>query len=104
MVSESRYRSGNVGLADKLGTVKYNTDESGSHLRARSAEVCLGCEGKPCIAGCCAEVYRWDDEKQALEIAYENCLECGACHIICPYDNIDWSYPCGGFGVAYKYG
>ena len=44
------------------------------------------------------------EEEEALEVAYENCLECGDCQIVCPYDNIDWSYPRGGFGVAYKYG
>jgi ferredoxin like protein len=103
-VSDSPYRSENKGLADALGLLKYVTDTLGSHLKVKDVEVCRRCEGKPCIARCCAEVYRWNEEDRRLEIAYENCLECGVCKIVCPYDNIDWSYPRGGFGVCYKYG
>ena len=32
------------------------------------------------------------------------CVECGVCKIVCPYDNFDWRYPRGGYGVRYKYG
>ena len=94
----------NQGLADQLYLVKYEVDEDNCHLIIKDAEECRRCEEKPCICRCPAEVYRWVEEEEALEVAYENCLECGACQIVCPYDNIDWSYPRGGFGVAYKYG
>ena len=104
MVNERRYHSGNEGLAELLGLVRYVTDMSESHLQVRDAGVCLKCEQKPCIARCCAEVYRWEGEQGELEIAYENCLECGACKIVCPFDNIDWNYPRGGYGLSYKYG
>ena len=32
------------------------------------------------------------------------CIECGTCRILCPYYNVSWKYPRGGFGVAYKFG
>lgn len=34
----------------------------------------------------------------------ERCVECGACRIVCPYGNIDWHYPRGGFGIVYRFG
>ncbi len=94
----------NKGLVDALYLVKYETDESESHLKVIDAELCRKCEDKLCIVRCPAEVYLWDEAKDELEIAYENCLECGACRIVCPFDNIEWRYPRGGFGVAYKFG
>jgi len=42
-------------------------------------------------------------EDEGLSVAYENCLECGSCKIVCEFDNIDWSYPPGGFGVVYRW-
>ena len=94
----------NQGLADRLFLVKYEIDEENCHLVITDQQVCRDCEERPCIPRCPAEVYRWEESEEALEVAYENCLECGACRIVCPYENIDWSYPRGGFGVAYKYG
>ncbi len=94
----------NRGLDDSLYTVKYEVDEENSHLAVVYSEVCIRCERKPCISKCPAEVYRWLEDEQELEIAYENCLECGTCKVVCPYDNFEWEYPRGGFGVAYKFG
>jgi ferredoxin like protein len=104
VVSDEILHSGNKGLADSLSLVKYRTDPSGSHLRVRDLEVCRRCERKPCIPRCCSEVYRWRSADATLEVAYENCLECGVCKIVCPYENIQWSYPRGGYGVVYKHG
>ena len=104
MVSDERFRSGNTGLPDSLSLVKYRTDDGGSHLKVKDAEACRQCEMKPCIPRCCSEVYRWQDEDELLEVAYENCLECGVCKIVCPYGNIDWAYPRGGYGIVYKHG
>jgi ferredoxin like protein len=91
----------NVGLVDKLFKVKYKTDAT-SHLIIKDQAACGKCEEKPCILRCPAQVYEWD-EGQTL-VAFENCVECGVCKIVCPYDNIDWEYPRGGFGVVWKFG
>ena len=56
----------------------------------------------------------WDDlnvrdalasnSRKKLVVSYENCIECGAARMLCPYNNIEWHPPRGGFGVSYKYG
>ena len=100
MVAEGKV---NIGLADRLYKVKYKTDEI-SHLKIKNQDVCRQCEDKPCMPRCPAQVYDWDRERQEIMVAYENCLECGVCKVVCPYDNIDWEYPRGGFGVVWKFG
>lgn len=88
-------------LEDKLYTVRFKRDTQ-SHLVIIDQAVCAKCEGKPCTTFCPAQVYEWEHGK--ILVGYEGCLECGTCRIGCPYANIDWQYPRGGFGVAYKYG
>jgi ferredoxin like protein len=96
--------SPNESLGEKLYGVRYTTDETDSHLKVKDRATCRECERKPCMARCPAEVYRWQEAGQLLEVAYENCLECGVCRLVCPYDNIDWRYPRGGYGHEYKAG
>jgi ferredoxin like protein len=91
----------NQGLADKLYLLKYEVDEE-SHLVVKDQQACRDCELRPCINRCPAEVYSWEGDH--LQVAYENCVECGVCKIVCPYDNIEWRYPRGGFGVSFKFG
>jgi len=90
-----------VDVQRKLFTTRFKADKT-SHLNIKDADVCLGCKDKPCLWFCPAEVYKWEDER--ITIAFEGCLECGTCRIGCPFDNIDWRYPRGGFGVQYKFG
>lgn len=90
-------------IEDKLFLVGFKPDESGSHLAIRSQEVCrVTCAQRPCTTFCPAQVYQW--ENQEIAVGYNACLECGACRIGCPFGNIDWRYPRGGFGVQYRYG
>ncbi|MEM4768974.1 MAG: 4Fe-4S dicluster domain-containing protein, partial [Saccharolobus sp.] len=51
---------------------------------------------------CPANVYTWINQK--IIISYENCVECGACRIACPFGNISWNYPRYGLGIALRYG
>jgi ferredoxin like protein len=44
------------------------------------------------------------EENGQTTIYWESCIECGTCRIICPFHNIAWKYPAGGFGVSYRYG
>ena len=91
----------NVGLVDKLYKVKYKTDDT-SHLVIKDQDTCRRCDEKPCIPRCPAQVYEWEHDENL--VAYENCVECGVCKVVCPYDNIEWEYPRGGFGVVWKFG
>lgn len=90
-------------LEDKLFLVTFNAD-SESHLLVKDQAVCRQCQGKPCISGCPADCWEHSPEKNEVHAAFEGCLECGTCRIICPYANISWRYPRGGFGVKYKFG
>lgn len=90
-------------IEDKLGTLRYNTDRE-SHIAIRDPQVCLGCPDKPCTTYCPASVFHWEEEKRRITFSHENCVECGAARIGCPFQNIQWVFPKGGKGVAYRYG
>jgi len=87
----------------KLGLLTYKNDHQ-SHIKIMQADACLKCEKKPCVTACPAKVYEWDVAQKKIITSYENCIECGAARMMCPYNNIDWVPPRGGFGVAYKLG
>lgn len=89
-------------IDDKLFTVKYKPDEA-SHLAPNQAD-CQKCQDKVCTNACPANVYSWDDEQKKLLVGFENCLECGACRIICTHKSLVWEYPKGGCGVTFKHG
>ncbi len=103
-----------MDIEKKLINVKYNTDEN-SHL-ILNQEICKVCEDRVCLNICPANVYKESVSDQNTEngsenngtincitVEYENCLECGACKIACPYGAIDWRYRQAGCGVIYKF-
>ena len=90
-----------LSIEDKLYLAKYKLDEE-SHLKIISSDNCLKCNDKPCIVVCPAEVYAWEDKK--ITISYDNCVECGACRIICPYHNIEMKSPRWGLGISHRFG
>jgi len=75
-----------------------------SHLDLVEPQTCGTCEGRECTRVCPAGTYRWSDEAGRVIIGFENCLECGACRLVCPHANISWRYPMGGMGICYRYG
>ncbi|MBO7672920.1 4Fe-4S dicluster domain-containing protein [bacterium] len=87
-------------LDNKLATVKYSPDTV-SHLKPCD-EDCRECMSKCCTYICPAGVYEWSSEKQKLIINFENCLECGACRIVCEKQSLEWEYPKGTKGVTFK--
>lgn len=90
-------------LHEKLFLNTFKPDDR-SHLAIIDRDVCLACEEKWCTRFCPAEVYHWNDDDRKIDITYEACLECGTCRIGCPYRNISWVYPRGGFGVQHRFG
>lgn len=89
---------------DKLSTVRYKEDSGRSHIEIADQATCMTCEGKYCNFFCPAGVYRWDASQEKLLVSFGNCIECGACAIGCPYDNIRCQSPRGGYGVQNKFG
>jgi ferredoxin like protein len=90
-------------ISDKLFTIRYKCDDV-SHLIIKDHANCLQCAKKDCNYFCPSDVYEWEKKAKITTVAYENCIECGTCRIACPYDNIEWVYPKGGYGITYKYG
>lgn len=102
---EKKEQSGSV--EEKLYLAKYRLDER-PHLVIFDQAVCKKCEEingspQPCMILCPANVYKWEDDKKNI-VSYDNCVECGACRIICPYTNIEWKYPRWGRGLSLRYG
>ncbi len=89
-------------IEDKLYLVGYNVDHEYSHLAIKNDDSCKSCEMRQCTYVCPANVYSWDEKERKISINYDACVECGTCMISCKY--IDWKFPRGGFGVAYKFG
>ncbi len=92
-----------VYIDDFLMSLKYFIDEHEAHIRVNSPEVCVRCENKGCLYFCPVGAYR-ETENGQVQIAYQSCIECGSCRVMCPHANVLWRYPRGGYGVAYKFG
>jgi ferredoxin like protein len=91
-------------VEEKLGTVEWKK-YSETHITLKDPAVCVDkCDSKPCTTICPAKVYEWEAEHKKVIVNYENCIECGACRMLCPSDNIDCDWPPAGHGVKYKYG
>ncbi|MBN1262206.1 MAG: 4Fe-4S dicluster domain-containing protein [Anaerolineae bacterium] len=92
-----------VYVDDLLVTIKYFVDEEHAHLWIEDHEVCARCRHKPCLYFCPVNVYTLGHDGK-IQVAYQACVECGSCRVGCPYSNIGWTLPRGGYGVAYKFG
>jgi ferredoxin like protein len=88
-----------VNIEEKLYLNKYKSDTV-SHLCIKDKTVCAGCKDKPCTYFCPAAVYEWKEER--IIVGFEGCMECGACRIACPFNNIEWKFPRGGTGIQFK--
>lgn len=92
-----------LGRDDKLATLSIRINEHNPHLKIIDQKVCLQCTAKPCTVTCPVQNYRVEDNG-CTTIYWDSCIECGTCRVICPYRNIAWKFPAGGFGVSYRYG
>lgn len=111
MAVETKERPGQTGtqigtkVEEKLFNVRFVTDESSSHLIVVDSNICRDlCKDKPCTFFCPVSVYKWEELAEKISVSYEKCVECGACRIGCSFQNIQWRYPRGGFGIQYKNG
>lgn len=93
-----------VGLEKKLSINSYSVDPTRAHIRIIDHTVCLQCERQQCVNCCPAACYAPQPDGTVL-FSYEGCVECGTCRIVChEFDNIEWTYPRGGFGIQYRFG
>ena len=94
---KNKIHSNPSSVEDKLYFIKLRPNTE-SHIKTNQ-DKCRICEKKECISFCPANVFNWSEVDSELIIAYENCLECGACTVGCPYNNIDYSHPKSGYGL-----
>lgn len=93
-----------AAIERKLALNTYNVDSERAHIRIIDNQVCLSCIRQQCINCCPATCYAPQDDGTVL-FSYEGCVECGTCRIVCnEFDNIEWTYPRGGFGIQYRLG
>lgn len=84
-------------IEEKLGAVKTKKDAR-SHIQIDHF-LCKDCGHKVCLKVCPANTY--EEINGEIKAAYENCLECGSCRVICLRNAINWQNPRGGFGVKF---
>jgi len=87
-------------LDEKMRTARFKVDTE-AHITVKS-EICRDCSLRSCLYVCPANLFIPLDDGGLL-FNYEQCFECGACYIACNREGaIEWSYPRGGFGVAFR--
>jgi len=89
-------------IEDKLGLLAYRIDEEKSHISV-DQEKFKADPVKAILYACPARVYVQEENSDECIINYENCVECGTCHVVAP-EYVTWFYPEGGKGVHYKMG
>jgi ferredoxin like protein len=89
-------------IEDKLGLLQYRIDEEHTHITV-DQEKFKADPVKAILYVCPARVYVEDEQTGECIVNYENCVECGTCHVTAP-EYVHWFYPEGGKGVHYKMG
>jgi ferredoxin like protein len=65
-------------------------------------DVCRSCTTRDCVTACPANLFV-PTADGGIVFNYEQCFECGACYLLCNERGaISWSYPEGGYGVAFR--
>ncbi len=89
-----------INIENLAQMTRFNRDKQ-AHI-ILNKDLCRTCSHHACVQACPAKCYTLNTEANRLDVAYENCLECGTCYVICDKKAIDWTYPRGGFGVHYR--
>lgn len=89
----------------KINLVHFKPDDNWQHVIITQPDKCQECRNKPCLTICPSGVFVWNlVDKDPILVFYKQCVECGACRLVCPLDNIEFSFPHGGYGVNYHEG
>lgn len=85
---------------EKLAVNSFSIDQD-VHVTIKE-EICQSCDHRACLYACPAKLYTLNNGRIAY--AYEGCLECGTCRVVCDKGSVSWDLPRGGFGVCFEYG
>lgn len=92
-------------LEDAVKLIDFKPDDTWQHVIIADQSRCRECKGKECLKICPSGVFRWTYiPADPILVFYRQCLECGACRLVCPAATIKFSYPRGGFGVMFRDG
>ncbi len=83
-------------IEDKLYLVNFKPNIE-SHIKI-NPDVCLICKNKECTKFCPANVFVLSPINEEIIVTYENCMECGACRMGCPYEAIKYEHPEVSYG------
>lgn len=87
-----------VIIQEKVDTVRFNIHKE-PHITL-DTEVCKTCDTTACVYVCPANLFNIVNGEMLF--VYDNCFECGTCYVACGNQAIKWSYPQGGYGVAFR--
>lgn len=89
-------------MPERLGANRYVTEEA-SHIVVHQERARATGTGKRIIAVCPAHVYA-EEPDGTISVEHAACLECGACLAVASPGALEWRYPRGGMGIAYREG
>lgn len=94
----------NLGtVTDRLARNTYNLDESASHIAVDQEAARATGAGQVLVLVCPAHVYTMSPDG-TVGVNDAACLECGTCLAVAPPGVLQWHYPAGGAGIAYREG
>lgn len=92
--------AGEVAFEDRMATVEFRVAPS-AHIVV-DADGCRGCTTRACVHACPAGLFV-PVASGGVVFNYEQCFECGTCYLVCDEAGaLRWSYPPGGYGVAWR--
>lgn len=85
---------------------EFRVDDDFQHVSINDPQLCKICNCMTCLTICPSGVFKWSfqNEQQPISVLYKQCIECGACRLVCPQSNIHFQYPHGGYGVMFRDG
>lgn len=95
-----------MNLIEKIKLDMFKMDFEHQHVGIVDQTICRNtCKSRACLKICPSVVYQWNEALDAdIVVNYVQCIECGACRIACPEQNIFFDFPRSGYGVMHQYG
>lgn len=90
-------------VTDRLASNMYHLDEQESHIVVNQKIAKITGTGKLLVQVCPAHVYT-EEPDGSIGVTYAACLECGTCRAVAAPGALEWHYPQGGCGIAFREG